>query len=39
MPPYGYSKLTRFIDGLSMNPYIKIKSIGSSLGGVDIPLI
>ncbi len=39
MPPYTYSKLARYIEFLSKLQYIKIKNIGSSLGGVDIPLI
>ena len=39
MPPYTYSKLERWIDDISGFEEIKIRGIGKSLGGVDIPLI
>lgn len=39
MPPYTYSRLTRYISTLQENPFIEIKMIGRSLGGVDLPLI
>lgn len=37
MPPYTYSRLSRFIDSLCTEANIRI--IGKSLGGVEIPLI
>jgi hypothetical protein len=39
MPPYTYSRLTRYIGELEQMSQIQIKIIGKSLGGVDIPLI
>ena len=39
MPPYTYSRLERLIEDISGFDSVKVRSIGKSLGGVDIPLI
>ena len=39
MPPYTYSKLCRFVDTVGMCKGVRISSLGTSLGGIDLPLI
>jgi hypothetical protein len=39
MPPYTYSRLSRFIGKLCYEVNMNIRIIGKSLGGVEIPLI
>ena len=39
MPPYTYSRLSRFVKSVGLCDGVKVDKVGRSLAGLDIPSI